>query len=214
MECDVSPNSPKKKGRKRKFPSQNKSEGKKLCNNNEAYISLTNGNVIKPKSFSAIKLCCSLKCFQKFSEKEQEKIFERYNHAGSCEMRFSFIFLNVEEVPIKTSTTLKDVSNKSTSRIYRLNHIKVCKKFFIQLLQISGSRIDTALSKGKQMYVQDNRGRHENHLKLPPETLQYVKDHINKFPKYISHYKRETSTAYHSTLCAIVLPTNYRIKWK
>lgn len=37
----------------------------------------------------------------------------------------------------------------------------------------------------------DQRGRHEPPNKTPPEKIQLVKEHIESFPAYESHYSRK-----------------------
>jgi hypothetical protein len=42
--------------------------------------------------------------------------------------------------------------------------------------------------------LEDTRGKTGNH-KTSQEKLKAIKDHINSFPRYVSHYRRETSAA-------------------
>jgi hypothetical protein len=99
----------KKMGRKRSFPAQNRIERKKLCNKNESYNS-ARGVEIKPKGFKFIQTCCTKNCWKNVEESDQKKLFNDYHRAGSFEVRSSFLYNNVHEVPtmmkMKTMTSM------------------------------------------------------------------------------------------------------------
>lgn len=208
-------NNKKKIGRKRKISSQNSPERKKLCNNNQRYVN-RKGSTVEPKNFVPVLSCCAKKCHKKVAVLSQEKFFNDFNNAGSFELRSSILNYNVEEKPITTRTTTAEESRKTSSRVYNLNYQPVCKKFFLQVLQISSSRVDGALTKWKSSNVKDQRGHHENHKKYPVETRDAVINHIKSFPRYVSHYKRETSDALylHPSLSLSKMYELFQIDWK
>lgn len=70
---------------------------------------------------------------------------------------------------------------------------KVCKKFFIGVLQISATRIEKCV-KRKQMkendFAIDRRGKHKSHKKIPADKIRNVIKFMNSLPQYESHYIR------------------------
>jgi len=78
------------------------------------------------------------------------------------------------------------VSDGSTSR-----SVRVCKEMFMKTLDLNTARIHYALTKKKASHgLVDERGTKVNAMKTPAAFTAAVKDHIAKFPKYISHYSR------------------------
>jgi hypothetical protein len=73
---------------------------------------------------------------------------------------------------------------------------RVCKTAFLSIFGISNGRLSRALqaqaSNGGLPHM-DQRGRHEPVNKTPSEKLQLVKEHIESFPAYESHYSRKNN---------------------
>ncbi|CAG4933843.1 unnamed protein product [Parnassius apollo] len=62
---------------------------------------------------------------------------------------------------------------------------------------MSNKRLDYALRNKKfvsGIAERDKRGQHVPANKLPDEKLNWIKDHINSFPKFVSHYGERRST--------------------
>ncbi|XP_067633255.1 uncharacterized protein [Eurosta solidaginis] len=83
---------------------------------------------------------------------------------------------------------------------YEGQRVQVCQKCFLQCFDESASFVKTVLKK-KLFYPDsdffDKRGSGGGKNKLTDEKIQLVKDHINSFPKYESHYtRRDTSVEY------------------
>lgn len=72
--------------------------------------------------------------------------------------------------------------------------LQVCKTAFRSIFAVSDGRINRALKAqadaGGSPHI-DQRGRHEPGNKTPAERVQKVKQHIESFPKYRSHYSRQ-----------------------
>lgn len=147
-----------RRGRKRKYPSQNRQEKKICINNNRAYIT-SSGNLVEPKFFIDPACFCPRHCRERFQEPDLQRIFHNFHHLGSYEARTTFITQNVQEVPKKRCMSLAQESTKHFSRIYRINQTQVCKVFFLKLLQIAANRVDIALKKWKSCVLKDLRGR-------------------------------------------------------
>ena len=180
-----------KPGRKRKFPSQNTTERKKLCNSNLPYFN-KKGELVEPVVFKLISKCCVKNCWKEFDTAEQEKLFTYYHSLGSYELRTNFMIMCVKENEKKRKTT-KQESLRKFSRIYTLHHKVVCKNFFVHLLQIGSNKIDRALKKMKEPEIDDKRGRHDNHSKLSEEALKAVHDHIMSFQQFESRNRGKKS---------------------
>ena len=65
----------------------------------------------------------------------------------------------------------------------------------MNVLKISKQVVITALSKWESESIKDMRGSHGNQPILSEVKRTAVIQHIKKFPTYVSHYKRETSSA-------------------
>lgn len=150
---DVKP----KLGRKRRFPNQNKDIRKKLCNTNQSYYN-TRGHLVEAKTFKPGECNCKSNCSSLLNIAEQEKLFKCFHALGSFTARMVFLSQTVEERPKASERSLAEVSRRNYTRTYRLNHKKVCQHFYISLLQICASRVDSALEKWKKEEFTDLRG--------------------------------------------------------
>ncbi|XP_072397898.1 uncharacterized protein [Diabrotica undecimpunctata] len=71
-----------------------------------------------------------------------------------------------------------------------MNRFTVCRDMFVKTLGISTKRVNTALKKSRVLDLKDNRGKHQHHKRLSEMKKEEVKAHINKIPRYKSHYRR------------------------
>ena len=71
----------------------------------------------------------------------------------------------------------------------------VCKKFFSATLSIGNAYISYALANkvGGRFQSNERRGKHKPHNKTSEAKLEYVREHINSFPKVDPHYVRKES---------------------
>ncbi|XP_050301041.1 uncharacterized protein LOC126739410 [Anthonomus grandis grandis] len=88
---------------------------------------------------------------------------------------------------------LKITRQKSISTVIKLQNKRVCKQFFLRTLDISRKRFYNVTKKKKESGVvqTDQRGRHVPSNKIDDESLNLAKQHINSFPKFVSHYTRK-----------------------
>jgi len=72
--------------------------------------------------------------------------------------------------------------------------IRVCKLLFLRTYAISNGRLDRALraqvKEGGSPHM-DQRGKHAPGNKTEQAVIDEVKQHIESFPKYRSHYSRQ-----------------------
>ena len=70
--------------------------------------------------------------------------------------------------------------------------IHVCKQFFLDTFSVSDCKVSRALLKyreGKSPGT-DTRGKKPNPRAIPVEDTNFVKQHIESFPQYVSYYTR------------------------
>ena len=96
---------------------------------------------------------------------------------------------------VKQKTVRKKTSRRTWSFQWHFHlsgqKIKVCKPFYMDTLGIKEETVRTACEKITEgILVEDRRGKHGKHKKLPPNLRQGISDHINSFPRIESHYLR------------------------
>lgn len=158
--------------------------------------------VMKPaKTLNALECPCPLKCHQHFSENNLRSIFENFYKIGDHDLQNAYLCgqMAVFETRRSYKKSIGE-SRRSSTRIYKLPGVNndgmhVCKRYFKQILQITDGRITRALKhrapgSGTTTPKLDQRGRHPPHNKTSVEATEIVKEFINKFPRYSSHYSR------------------------
>lgn len=176
-----------KKGQKRKFEDQDRTIRKTKCIQNKQYYS-QRGKLVEEKQIR--HFICPCQCLQKVGEENLETEFKKFYSVESHDAQRALICSMVNEVPIKIKRN-KASERKKFSRIYKLSGNIVCKPFFIQSLRISSCKIDAALKAAKRPGgVRDFRGKEACKNKTDDIRVQEVTEHINKFPRYKSHYRR------------------------
>lgn len=120
----------------------------------------------------------------------RRKFVSQFWSMGTKEGRCAYILCNVIEKS-KLRTYTKTPSNRVITRKYDFFGRGACKTTFVETLQISQSRLDTALQKQNCNSFTDGRGKFSGGMNaLPPEKKIEVCAHIDSFPKYVSHYTR------------------------
>lgn len=108
------------------------------------------------------------------------KLFRQYWSMGSFEGRCALL-----------RNCIFKKSNERSGEYSIFEH-NVCKNMLLRTLQINKSRLSTALQKGMDCNTyKDCRGKFSGGLNaLPQIKEEEVWNHINSFPKYVSHYTR------------------------
>lgn len=125
--------------------------------------------------------CCSKNCVKKFPGSDAVLIQENFQKF-EYQARVAFIRRCIQE-------------ESPMNRDFFLFGLPVCRQFFLDTLKISMQVVRLALEKWKNEDTSDKRGRHGNHAILSEAKRQAVISHIKSFPKYCSHYARESSSA-------------------
>lgn len=210
-QSSVSTNKGTKK-RKRTENSWKKNERKYKRARGEAYIN-TKGVTIPAKQIDTDLQCnCNQKCHEKIKHDRQKELFSKFYDLANFDLQsaylYSLIHVVVKErsyVKVRDTTSEQAAENvkskpKEFSRLYHLpeadgKYIRVCKSFFKRVLKVSDGRL-TRVLKNKPLGDPapiDKRGRHIPSNKTPEAKVNQVKNFINTFPKYDSHYTRHKS---------------------
>lgn len=182
-----------KRGRKQVIPNQSRAERKRKANSNEEYVS-SRGIVKKPKIFQAVGRCCSQNCFSRFSEDEQRQLFNKFHQLGSYESRSIFLATHMHKEWTKQNSYKLNRKEKSIKRFFTFHMHRVCRNFFVNILQIHASRYELVALKLDSCVLKDLRGVFP-HPKLSNEKEEFAIDVIMSIPRYVSHYCREDSSA-------------------
>ncbi|XP_046995562.1 uncharacterized protein LOC124607309 [Schistocerca americana] len=133
----------------------------------------------------------------KINCEEKRKFFDTFYGSGSWDVQTSIIYGSVKNVPIKRKRSKTD--KKKFSRNYYIpsadgNDMKVCKKTYLKILQISGSTMHQAIAKAKTSSLCDQRRKHVPHNKSADSAIIHILNHISSFPSTSSHYCRRDSS--------------------
>lgn len=148
------------------------------------------------KVFSAQITCqCKKYCSQRISVSRQEQIFNSFY----CLENWTQKMLFLRTLAIKTSVKenmnpIIKLKNRKFSNQYYLcdgfgKQHRVCLAFLLTCLQIHKSRIHSALNQAvKNEVAKDFRGSSSGR-KTKDSDVAFVKEFIEQFPRYESHYK-------------------------
>jgi hypothetical protein len=178
------------RGRKRKYKYTDR-EVKKRKNSNLVYTRRS-GNEVQPKKFLSEYNCrCRSHCMQKLTESLRRKEFSMFWQLGDYNAQNAYIAGHVKAFPKKRKRGHSDV--RKNSREYSLGDISVCRQMFTKTLRISTKRVNTCMLKKASGQLDDKRGCKEGSKTLPAVKRAEIKEHINSFPRYKSHYTRAES---------------------
>ena len=135
---------------------------------------------------------CRFKCSSRISEDLAIEIFNTYWGSGSYEKQRGFICEHIIQ-----SSTKRSSKRKETSNFFHLpcdsNKVRVCKAFFLSVLNISKKTVELALQKKQHgsFIGSDRRGRQSSANKTPETDKTFIREHISSFPTVSSHYTRK-----------------------
>lgn len=188
-----------KRFRKRKRNESKKEERKRKRNSGQTYTT-AKGKRVVGKTFRNLNCNCKKKCYDKISEVSRQKTFTSFWNLDSFTAQNAFIFGLIKQVtperhrpregdhqrPAKTKTNKYFIIQSDGTSA------QVCKKYFLQTYNISDGRMSRALKKPKQGEPpgSDKRGKRIPVNKIPVEQMETVRQHIERFPSYQSHYTR------------------------
>ncbi|XP_046684661.1 uncharacterized protein LOC124370420 [Homalodisca vitripennis] len=186
---------PKHEGKKKtRRPDQwKRKKGSIARNKGEGYTDRTGKNH-QPKQVRDFNHNCRYECSDIPQEKRQE-IFNEYWALGNWELQSAFLnSVILHHSPHQTRAN-NEHYNKSVSCQYFFVGKRVCKEFFLKTIDISNKRVMNIVKRkqlsGTSISPRDKRGKKIPPNKTNPEKLEFVKEHIMKFPRYTSHYSRQ-----------------------
>lgn len=173
---------------------------KKLIERGKAHTT-RKGRTIADKIFKPQTICdCKNSCALHIDDLRQREIFDHYYGSSTWSSKTHFIRTNVRRDACKhkrfESNPICPLKSRNYSTEFTLSSTngsrhKVCRKFFMNLLQVSAKRIQHALcSELKNPNAIDLRGKTSSKNKTNARDMQFLKDFIGRFPRYESHYRR------------------------
>lgn len=207
-ELNEDENTQKTKNRQGRKRTRNESEWKgnkrkKARTSGQEYTSSRNTKIRARQLKGCCKETCKLKCFKVFSNEERQNILQSFwNKDVDYDRKRQFVASCVDETPVQRRRNRNGTreGKRIVTYIYTLtshgSRTRVCKRFFLNTLDISQNFVDHALRKtlAGGIIKGDLRKGHTPQNKIPEEIRQGIRDHINKFPYYESHYNREKSS--------------------
>jgi len=64
---------------------------------------------------------------------------------------------------------------------------------------------------GVGMCLPNGRGHHKNHIQIPEEDKQIIKNHISMFPIQLSHYSRNQSNKHYFLNTDLTISDMYKL---
>ncbi|CAH0550293.1 unnamed protein product [Brassicogethes aeneus] len=189
-----------------KQPRKNKRKiAKVLKNSGKEYVSVKTKKTIPERKLGPA--CNAEWCkkggreCRKFSEEIRQAIFSDFYNLADLQLQREFIVRFVEQTPKKSNTKPDDNSRRTYTKTFFLpcngERSKVCRKMFINTLDIGEKRLRNTVKKNQSTGVveKDKRGGRDKISALKDKALRdTITSHINKFPRVESHYCRKDSS--------------------
>lgn len=168
------------------------------------------GKLIPAKTFKFINCNCRYECIE-LPFIIREEIFESFWRLGNWQSQSNYIASAITICDPKIKTVPN--SRKMFTRVYRFNEFRVCKDVFIGTLGISNGRLDYCIkTKSKSnMCSPDKRGKSRGN-KTSEEKIAGIKEFLDNFPKYKSHYCENSKVYFSPDLNKQLLYDMYREK--
>nr|CAH7726499.1 unnamed protein product [Callosobruchus chinensis] len=195
-----------KQGRKRtRNEAQWKANKRKRARTSGEEYTSSRRTVIRARRLKpCCKETCKLRCFEVFSNEDRQNILQSFwNKDVDYDRKRQFVASCIDEIPVQRHRNRNGTreGKRTVTYIYTLTSSngskkRVCKRFFLNTLDISQNFVDHALRKtlAGGIIEGDLRKGHIPHNKIPEEIRQGIRDHMNKFPYYESHYSREKTS--------------------
>ena len=143
---------------------------------------------------------CSRKCFDVVSIQQRQQLFDGFWKISHFDVQNAYLCGCVKVVDVHRRYTQSASSRRNYSRQYFVSNgsvsIQICKIAFLRIHAISNGRLSRALQamqKEGGTPHSDQRGRHEPSNKTSEASIRVVKEHIEMFPRYRSHYSRKAN---------------------
>jgi len=164
-------------------------------NAGEAYTN-TKEKANPGKQCKWVECKCHNNCSTTISFQERKKNFDFFYSNKNWETQTGIIqaSVKVKTVTRRRQPEAEGAKKKSQTREFFLRSsngvdVKVCKTVYLNSLGLDSARVHRALKKGREGTVEDRRGKHRPSNAKSAATINKVKEHIESFPAYKSHYR-------------------------
>lgn len=167
-----------------------------MRNTGQEYIT-KKGKIVQAKIFENKDCKCSKRCNTKITPEERQKCFDKFWKMGNFSKQNAYLSGLVTREAVKQHRPRPNCKNrgpKGVTYLYRINVGRishpVCKVYFLDTFAVSNGRLARALRKeeNEREPGEDLRGKKTPANKTSEENLNRIREHINKFPHYDSHY--------------------------
>ena len=131
------------------------------------------------------------------SEERRKGLFEGFWKLANFDIQNTYLCGCVKVMSTKRSYSKSLQSRRKFSRVFYVPNgdvsESVCKTAFLSILSVSNGQLSRAIkaqSANEGLPHSDQRGRHEPGNKTPSERVALVREHIDLFTTYESHYSR------------------------
>lgn len=184
----------------------------------EAHVT-RKGAVIPAKQFQPQVCKCKLNCSTVIEVTRQRQIFDSYYKTMDWSSKTNFLRASVQQIPVKSRTSPQPQKFRDFNTLYRFTDAigiahPVCKTFFINCLQIPGSRVLLALKTMKSNpNAVDRRGKHPSSKKISESDANFAMEFIKGYPVYEACYnmKRPVKKYLRTNLSVIKLYKDYKV---
>lgn len=158
------------------------------------------GRVVEKRRVTALSEC-RMKCREKITMQDQETLCKELWSIGNYNKRTDYLASLILDVNKKTQRircTDRDPKPRTINHTYHLrlnsNMIQVCKVCFLKTFAITNKAIEVITKKKTEklsgILTPDKRGSSVPPNKIAEDKIKAIKDHINSYPVYESHYSR------------------------
>lgn len=158
------------------------------------------GKIVLAKKIEPFECTCKAKCSLLIPSERQVELHRNFYDLETYNLQSAYLYALIKVVNKLRTYSQNYESKREKTRFYYLPNAagvehKVCKSFFQGVFQVSAGRLDRLL-KHKAIGTPppcDKRGKHPPHNKTNDAKKNELKNFIDKFPCYESHYSREKS---------------------
>ncbi|XP_062542476.1 uncharacterized protein LOC134210447 [Armigeres subalbatus] len=158
----------------------------------------SNGSTVPARNIKAPCKCAILQCYAKYSKDLRNSLLSNLLKLSKSGQN-QFISNHISSTPVASSTVVN--SRRSYTRKYFLpgvgGMVRVCKTMFLSTLDICEKKARCLAEKkirNDGVALDDRRCFNTFRNPISKEHMAYIKNHIESFPSYSSHYGRAKST--------------------
>lgn len=161
------------------------------------------GRIVPAIQFETQLVCfCGKNCPDKIDILRQKQLFDYY-YGGNWSSKISMLRSSLRRKPItKSMSALNPIDSQTSRQFYQTFHLidehgdeqEVCRHFFYRLFHVNKYKCLRALkSVQNNPGGTDTRGKSSSRNKTSEADIDFLRNYIDKYPKYESHYGRSKS---------------------